>query len=479
MSSNNDSVIQRREYQRKILKILEKNFVQGKHTLVEVDTGLGKRVLTYLLIKETLLKKRILLLLHSTTSYLETIQYFKTEYGDFSESEFQPFSSRTPTWLRKSSIENARIIATTPQTFFNVFNKMSNKPKFDVVIINEVDKIVRRQGDSRLLIFPYNTLIPYFVNSNAWIVGMTGTMRDSHILYIHQRNTIEVQPEIISLDQRIPGLHVIRMETLLAQTDIEDYIKTTYIQRHPVEPSSTLQTILDLIDQGIKELRNDIIEETLVTHPTLLETIPSSQLALVSGMLESGKRAQKYQGLLLIRKYCTAMQAPKYRRFLYRLKKFGVTKEIIRTLPEESNKVKTVWNLIKQRPENSKTVILCSFLDTAHLLHETIPNFGFPSFLITGQVRNKGEVLNDFKNCRGSATLVLTSVGERDIDIPQAQLLIVYDSINTVKTMYQRMKRTRGGLVLCLYYQGTFEERKVGRLLYEISERYPWSSIID
>ena len=72
----------------------------------------------------------------------------------------------------------------------------------------------------------------------------------------------------------------------------------------------------------------------------------------------------------------------------------------------------------------------------------------------------------------------MTSVGERDLDIPQAKLLIVYDSINTVKTMYQRMKRTRGGLVLCLFYEKTFEERKITRLLREIGERYPWSSII-
>jgi ERCC4-related helicase len=72
----------------------------------------------------------------------------------------------------------------------------------------------------------------------------------------------------------------------------------------------------------------------------------------------------------------------------------------------------------------------------------------------------------------------MTSVGERDIDIPQADLLIVYDVVNTVKTMYQRMKRTRGGTVLCLCYNDTFEEKKVDRLLNEISKKYYWSSKI-
>ena len=73
----------------------------------------------------------------------------------------------------------------------------------------------------------------------------------------------------------------------------------------------------------------------------------------------------------------------------------------------------------------------------------------------------------------------MTAVGERDIDIPQANLMIVYDVVNTVKTMYQRFKRTRGGLVLFLCFRETFEERKVNRLLQEISKRYPWSSIIE
>ncbi len=45
--------------------------------------------------------------------------------------------------------------------------------------------------------------------------------------------------------------------------------------------------------------------------------------------------------------------------------------------------------------------------------------------------------------------------------------------------MYQRMKRTRGGLVLCLYYKNTFEERNVSRLLQDIKKRYPWSSVIE
>jgi ERCC4-related helicase len=479
-NNTSESVIQQRQYQEKILEKLKENYQQGFHTIAEVDTGLGKRVLTYLLIKNILPDRRVLLLLHSTLSYSETIHYFKEEYGGFQEREFQAFSSRTPGYIRQKILENAKIVASTPQTFLNAFNKLTAKPIFDVVIINEIDKIVRRHGDSRLLIYPYNTLLPYFVESNAWIVGMTGTIRDDHIFYDSKKEMIEIQKEILTLNSSIPDLHIIRMDTLLAQTDIQDYIQNTFIQRYQINVSLELKTILDLIDQAIKNLRQEIVDEALEEKPTLLEAIPSSQIALVSGMLESESGTnQKYQGLLLIRKYCTAMQPEKFRKFLYRLKKFGVTKELIHALPAKSTKLLTVKALIRNQPANSKTVVLCSFLDTASCIQEEVEKEGVTSFLITGQVRRKIEVLNDFKKESNKAVLVMTAVGERDIDIPQANLMIVYDVVNTVKTMYQRFKRTRGGLVLCLCYRNTFEERKVNRLLQEISQRYPWSSIIE
>ena len=482
-----EHAIQRREYQELILKRLKENFCSKpkRHTIAEVDTGLGKRVLTYLMIKETLPDQKFLLLLHSTTSYVETIHYFKQEYGGFEgEYTFQGISSRTPPWLRDKILRNkeTRIVASTPQTFTNAYKKISPPPKFDVIMVNEIDKIVRRQGDERLLIYPYNWLIPFFISHGAWIIGMTGTLRDSHIFYNSKKDMIEIQNELISLDKRIPNLYVIQMETLIEKTDIKDYIEdsVSYIQMYPVEASPELLEILETINHAIKELRSNIIEETREKNPSLLEAIPSSQLALVSGMLESESgEGQKYQGLLLIRKYCTAMQPKKFRKFLFRLQKYGVKKDLIYSLPDRNTKMTAVLELIQKQPTNSKAVVLCSYIDTAKGLLNTIEASKVKAFLITGQVRNKGNILTEFKEYTGKAVLIMTSVGERDIDLPQAKLLIVYDSINTTKTMYQRMKRTRGGLVLCLYYKNTFEEKKVSRLLQDIKKRYPWSSVIE
>lgn len=477
-----NSLIMPREYQKAILKQLKQNYDNFYHTITEVDTGMGKRVLMYLIVKETFSDKRVLLLLHSTSSYFETNHYFTTQYGGFREDEFQGISSQTPSWLRIKILENkkARIIMATPQTFMNVFEKMSKKPLFDIIIINEVDKVVRRQGDDRLFIYPYNKLIPYFVEKNCWVVGMTGTMRDHHVLYDNIQETIKIKSEYSSLESQIPDLHIIRMENLIQETDISDYIRYTMVSMVSVEPSKELLEVLNLIDGIIDTLREEIIEETKKDQPRLIENLSDSQLSLVSGMLSSSSgQHQKYQGLLLIRKYCTAMQTSKFRRFLYRLMKFGLTKEIIRNLPEKNPKIEKVLQLIQNESLSSKSVVICSYLDTAAELDKFLSESGLQTYQLTGRVRDKISVINNFKAGKQKSVLIMTSIGERDLDIPQAELLIVFDSINTTKTMYQRMKRTRGGRVVFLYYDKTFEEQKVTRLLKSIAEKYPWSSIIN
>ena len=88
---------------------------------------------------------------------------------------------------------------------------------------------------------------------------------------------------------------------------------------------------------------------------------------------------------------------------------------------------------------------------------------------------DKNKVLEEFKHSTKSASLVISPVGERDLDIPQADLLIIYDVVNTVKTVYQRLKRIRKGKIVVLCYEDTSEEKKVSRLLENMARRYPWS----
>ena len=122
--------------------------------------------------------------------------------------------------------------------------------------------------------------------------------------------------------------------------------------------------------------------------------------------------------------------------------------------------------------------MLTSYLEMVSQTKDVLEKAGLKVLRITGETRDKGEVLKTFREDNDAQVLVMSPVGERDLDIPQAEVMVVCDTINTSKTMYQKFKRTRGGLVMLLVYSGTSEIRKVNRLMARILDRYPWSTSI-
>ena len=157
------------------------------------------------------------------------------------------------------------------------------------------------------------------------------------------------------------------------------------------------------------------------------------------------------------------------------LKHYFNISELRRTLPTISSKTTRV---LKIALKYKKTVVLTSYLEMVSQIKDVLEKAGLKVVTITGQTRDKGEVLKAYREDEDIQVLVMSPVGERDLDIPQAEVMVVCDSINTSKTMYQKFKRTRGGLVILLAYSGTSEERKVSRLITRILDRYPWSTAV-
>ncbi len=157
------------------------------------------------------------------------------------------------------------------------------------------------------------------------------------------------------------------------------------------------------------------------------------------------------------------------------LKHYFNLSELRKTLPMISSKVTRV---LKIALKYEKTVVLTSYLEMVSQTKDVLEKAGLKVLTVTGETRDKGEVLKAFREDIDARVLVMSPVGERDLDIPQAEVMVVCDSINTSKTMYQKFKRTRGGLVILLAYSGTSEVRKVNRLIARILDRYPWSTAV-
>ena len=84
-----------------------------------------------------------------------------------------------------------------PQTLENIMKKNPYlSGGFDVVIINEVDKIARRTAHTRILTRPWSSLIPRF--EDAFIAAMSGTLRDNHIVLDGEQAQIRTELKAIT-----------------------------------------------------------------------------------------------------------------------------------------------------------------------------------------------------------------------------------------------------------------------------------------
>ncbi|MGV9168919.1 MAG: helicase-related protein [Promethearchaeia archaeon] len=459
-----------RGYQEYILDRIKE--LENENVLVELDCGLGKRFLTHQLVVETFPEKRFIIVVHSTSSLAETVDYMESEYGGLSE-DLGELSSRVRSGMREYILREKRVIVSTPQVLANVSKKHpALLDDIDAAIINEVDTLVRRTRGRTALVFPWPTLLTFLGEKR--IIGMSGTLRDEHAVFTEEQ--LEIRKELKTLLKHIPDASLVTMEDLYG-TDMDDYIGETVISVVPVY-NKKIQSISIVIDELVRNTRIEIINQLQESDNLHLVQGDSRRIHLMLERLPiSDDLKGRYSGLLLLRKYVYAMPPKQFIRMFHNeyLKHYFNVSEIRKVLPHISPKAAKIVELAKQY---DKVVVLSSYLRMVSQVQDLLSKAGMTVLKITGKTRDKVSVLNSFKN-KAVDALVMSPVGERDLDLPGADAMIVADIINTSKTMYQKFKRTRGGQVIILVYEGTSEERKVEGLVNRVLDRYPWSTCTD
>ncbi|MFW9769543.1 MAG: DEAD/DEAH box helicase [Candidatus Thorarchaeota archaeon] len=459
-----------RGYQTHILDRVSE--MTGTPLLVELDCGLGKRFITHQLVAEKFPKSKIIIVVHSSSSLAETVDYLKGEYGGL-EDDLGELSSRVPSGKRPYILREKRVIVATPQVLAGMYKKdPSLLEPFKMVLINEVDTLVRRSGGRTTIVFPWPTLLMYL--KDKWLIGMSGTLRDDHAVFNQEQ--IEIRRELDTLRQHFPGAEVLTMEDLY-DTDVEDYLEPTFLTVSKVNDTG-IRSISKVIDELIRNTRSDIMHELAEDNNLQLVDGDARRVHLMIERLPITEELKgRYTGLLMLRKYVYAMPPKRFLRMFHTdyLKHYFNVSKLRRNLPTVSAKVTSVLRIVVQ---HRKSVVLTSYLEMVSQVEDVLSKSGLKVLTITGETRDKGEVLKNFREDDDARVLVMSPVGERDLDLPQADVMIICDTINTSKTMYQKFKRTRGGLVILLAYSGTSEVLKVQRLMNRILERYPWSTAV-
>ncbi len=457
-----DRKIVPRGYQKLILDLIKLHTSKNKGVLLELDCGMGKRVITYEILTTLFPEKRILLVVLSSSSLHETKDFLQYEYGGV--EGFNWIGPGISNAYAQKILKESRVILCTPQKLSNVIKRAPNDfvDTFDIIIINEVDKLIRRMGSRRVLVYPWTDLITQL--GSSLYIGMSGTLRDSH--YVLDQDQLEIRKELDTLIEFIPDVELIFMD-YLAGTDITKFTKETIIETVPVEDPAISQ-ISEIIGQQLREAYSAIEAELREEAPEYLEQVKKTgPQALLQAPVSESLRGRA-QSLTLTRKYLFSMMPAQLKKFLWKLPDVDES-----MLPTISQKVLKAVEIAKN---TNKTVILCSYIRTAKTIVSHLTKANIKSFLLTGQVFDKNAVLQSFRKYDGKAAIIMSPVGERDIDLPEADKLIIFDCVRTTKTVYQQLKRIRGGIGIFLYYNNSYEGKKVQSVISSILERYPWST---
>ncbi|MFW9965871.1 MAG: helicase-related protein [Candidatus Thorarchaeota archaeon] len=446
--------------------------LRDTNLLLELDCGLGKRFVTHQIVAERFPDFKFIIIVHSSSSLAETMDYLRGEYGGL-EEDLGELSSRVASPKRPYILKEKRIVVATPQVLAGMAKKnLSLFESFDAILINEVDTLIRRSGGRTALVFPWPSILALL--GDKWLIGMSGTLRDDHAVFTKEQ--LEIRDELNTLKEHIPDAELISMEDLYG-TDVESFLEPTFL---------TVGTVTDVKIRSIATVMDELIRNTRAE--IMAELAEGDNLDLVEGdarrvhmLLErlpiTEELKGQYSTLLMLRKYIYAMPPKQFLRMFHSdlMKKYFNVSQLRRNLPTVSAKVTRVLQIALN---HKKTLVLTSYLEMVSQIRKVLEKAGLNVLAITGQTRDKGEVLAEFRENPETHVLVMSPVGERDLDIPQAEVMVICDTINTTKTMYQKMKRTRGGLVVLLAYSGTSEERKIRRLMQRVLERYPWSTAV-
>ncbi|MHA2020818.1 MAG: helicase-related protein [Candidatus Thorarchaeota archaeon] len=445
---------------------------QDTNLLLELDCGLGKRFVTHQIVAERFPDLKFIIVVHSSSSLAETVDYLRGEYGGL-EEDLGELSSRVPSPRRPHILKEKRIIVATPQVLAGMAKKdLSLFESFDAILINEVDTLIRRSGGHTALVFPWSSILTLL--GDKWLIGMSGTLRDDHAVFTKEQ--LEIRDELNTLKEHIPDSELISMEDLYG-TDVESYLEPTFLTVGTVTDVK-IRSIATVMDELIRNTRSEIMAELAEgENLDLVEGDARRVHMLLERLPITEELKGQYSTLLMLRKYIYAMPPKQFLRMFHSdfMKQYFNVSQLRRTLPTVSAKVTRVLQIALNY---KKTLVLTSYLEMVSQIQNVLEKAGLNVLVITGQTRDKGEVLREFRENPDTHALVMSPVGERDLDIPQAEVMIICDTINTSKTMYQKMKRTRGGLVVLLAYSGTSEERKVRRLMQRVLERYPWSAAV-
>ncbi len=453
---------------------------KDKNTLVILPTGLGKTYIGILLAAYTLhsLQKKVLVLAPTKPLAEQHLKSF-SDILNIEKESFSLLTGTVPPSKRDELYKKSLVVIATPQVIENdILGIKINLEDFGLIIFDEAHRAI---GD-----YAYTYIAEKAISKNIRILGLTASPASDK----------EKMEDII---------HNLGIENIEIRNenspDLKPYVQNVYISWVTVKLPDEFLEIKKLLEMLLKkEITNlkdlGFLSSQDVTKKEILDTVlkinnkikvvPTHEKSIYYSALKSQAKALKIhhalelletQGISPLISYFKRMRDSKSRSSLELLSE----KTLIRVITMADNlkqqgiehpKLSKLYELVIKEVNNGKNLIIFShYRDTTMRIVKELEKFEEVKVeRFVGQASKKDdeglsqkkqkEIIERFRLGEFNV-LVATSVAEEGLDIPEVDMVILFEPVPSEIRSIQRRGRTarrKSGEVVILMAEKTRDE---------------------
>lgn len=432
------------------------SILQNGNTLVVLPTGLGKTLISLMLIRDKMRDGRCLFLTPTKPLARQHVESIKKILG-LGDDDVTLVTGELSPGKRKKEYEKP-VIVSTPQTIRNDFESGGVAAHFALCVVDECHRAVKN--------YAYVYVADRMKEQHALIVGLTASPGG-------KRERIEDVLNALAIEN-------IEIRTNMDE-DVKPYVQQSHVKWIPVVLSPTLRLIKLTLDEmtskyahalgsmgfppplrnkgKFMELRQRILNiQHNIKYPALVNYSVLLNLLHMCELIET-------QGMHALRSYVEKIKEKTSRsgKLLMHEPGFAKIQELLLS-NEEHPKLEALINLVKSM-QDKKIIIFAQYRDQVKLIETELCRHGIPARQFVGKKdsytrKMQEETIAAFRSGEFNA-LVASSIGEEGIDIPSVDAVIFYEPIpSEIRSIQRRGRaaRLKEGEVYILMTKGTRDE---------------------